>query len=98
MMASSSSQLMSPQTPARLRGVASNYPSSVEYNACPMEDAVIPSLSPYDLSSTARPQTSTMMGDGGEQTENHLLIGGSMNTVNDKLKQVSRDTGVSFFL
>ncbi|GLT60656.1 hypothetical protein SLA2020_334130 [Shorea laevis] len=84
-LTSSSSHLVSPQTPpASVRGVSSGYRASVEYNSCRMKGVFMPTPSPYDLSSSARSQTSGMVGDGGEQTESHPLIGGSMEIVNDK--------------
>lgn len=54
-----------------------------------MKGVFMPTPSPYDLSPSARSQTSALVGDGGEQTEIHSLIGGSMDTVNDK--QVATD-------
>ncbi|KAK9273427.1 hypothetical protein L1049_018237 [Liquidambar formosana] len=82
---SSSSHMVSQQTPAAsLRGVSPGHRSSVEYNTSRVKGVFMPSSSPYDLSSGAQSQTSAMMGDRGEQTENHPLIGASMDTVNDK--------------
>lgn len=40
--------------------------------------------SPYDLSSSTRSHSSPLVGDGGEPAENHPLIGGSVNSVDDK--------------
>ncbi|XP_075671883.1 beta-amylase 7 [Castanea sativa] len=81
----SSSHMVSQQTPAAsLRGVTSGYQSSGEYNASSMKGVYMPNSSPYDLSSSTRSQTPPMVGDGGEQIESHPLIGGSMNTVDDK--------------
>ena len=82
-MTSSSSQMVSQQTPTSLRGVSSGYRTSVEYNACSMKGVFMPTP-PYDLSSSARSQNSGMVGDGGEQTESLPLIAGSMEAVNDK--------------
>lgn len=80
----SSSHMVSQQTPAAsLRGVTSGYQSSGEYNASSMKGVYMPNSSPYDLSSSTRSQTPPMVGDGGEH-ESHPLIGGSMNTVDDK--------------
>lgn len=50
----------------------------------------MPAPSPYDLSSSSRSQT-TMIGDGELQKDNQPLIGGSMDTVNEK--QVSGNYG-----
>lgn len=84
-MTPSSSHMVSQQTPAAsLRGVTSGYQSSGEYNASSMKGVYMPNSSPYDLSSSTRSQTPPMVGDGGEQIESHPLIGGSMNTVDDK--------------
>lgn len=79
-----SSQMVSPQTPASLKGVTSGYRSSGELNACNMKGVFIPSSSPYDLPSSARSQNSSIVGDGGGQTDSHPLIGGSMDNVGDK--------------
>ncbi|XP_021800272.1 beta-amylase 7-like isoform X3 [Prunus avium] len=79
-----SSQMVSPQTPASLKGVTSAYRSSGELNACNMKGVFIPSSSPYDLPSSARSQNSSIVGDGGGQTDSHPLIGGSMDNVGDK--------------
>lgn len=43
----------------------------------------MPTPSPYDLSPNAPSQTSALVGDG-EQAESHSLIGGPMDTVNEK--------------
>ena len=84
-MTSSSSQMVSQQTPpTSLQGVSSGYLTSAEYNACHMKGVFMPTPSPYDLSSSARSQSSGMVGDGGEQTESLPLIAGSMEAVNDK--------------
>ncbi|KAF5451589.1 hypothetical protein F2P56_026682 [Juglans regia] len=82
---SSPSQMVSQHSPsASVRGVASGYQSSVEYNAGRMKGVYIPSSSPYDLSSSARSHTSSLVGDVGEPIENHPLIGGSINSIDDK--------------
>ncbi|EOX95971.1 hypothetical protein QUC31_005312 [Theobroma cacao] len=84
-MTSSSSQMVSqPTPPTSLRGVSSGYRTSVDYNACRMKGVFMPTPSPYDLSSSARSQSSGMVGDGGEQTESLPLIAGSMEAVNNK--------------
>ena len=70
--------------PSSIRGVSSGYKSSLEYNARQMKGVFMPGQSPYDLSSGSRSQTSSMMGDGGEQRENHPLVGGSMDGVDEK--------------
>lgn len=44
----------------------------------------MPSSSAYDISTSARSQTSTMIGDRGEQTESHPVIVGSIDTIDDK--------------
>uniref|UniRef100_A0A5B6Z987 Beta-amylase n=2 Tax=Davidia involucrata TaxID=16924 RepID=A0A5B6Z987_DAVIN len=82
---SSSSRMPLQQTPpASLRGISSEYQSSVEYNACHLKGVLVPSSTPYVVPSSARSQTSAMVGEGGEGTENHPLIGGSMDTVDNK--------------
>ncbi|XP_059651413.1 beta-amylase 7-like [Cornus florida] len=82
---SSSSHMPLQQTaPASLRGTASGYQSSVDYNAGCMKGVIVPTSSPYDVSSSARSQASVMVGDEGEGTENHPLVGGSMGTVDSK--------------
>ncbi|KAE7999513.1 hypothetical protein FH972_003932 [Carpinus fangiana] len=82
---SSSSHMVSQQSPpASLRGVTSGYQSSVEYNTGRMKSIYMPGSSTYDLSSSVRAQTSPLVGDGGEHTESHPLVGSSMNAVGDK--------------
>lgn len=71
--------------PTSLRGVSSGYRTSVEYNACRMKGVFMPTPSPYDLSSSARSQSSVMVGDGGEQTESLPLIVGSMEVVDKQV-------------
>ncbi|XWS32187.1 hypothetical protein CRYUN_Cryun23aG0139100 [Craigia yunnanensis] len=84
-MTSSSSQMVSQQAPpTSLPGASSGYCTSAEYNACHMKGVFMPTPSPYDLSSSARSQSSGMVGDGGEQTESLPLIAGSMEVINDK--------------
>ncbi|MED6152906.1 hypothetical protein PIB30_096415, partial [Stylosanthes scabra] len=80
-----SSPVPSQPTPsASIRGVASGYRSSLEYNTCQTKGVFMPTPSPYDLSSSSRSQTS-MVGDGELQRENQPLVGsGSMDTVNEK--------------
>jgi len=81
---SSSTHVPSQQPPSvSLKGVASGYVSTLEYNACQIKDVFIPSPSPYDLSSSSRSQTS-MVGDGETQRDNPPLIGGSIDTINEK--------------
>lgn len=76
--------MASQQTPsASLRGVASGYRSPLEYNACQTKGVFMPTPPPYDLSSSSRSQTS-MAGDGEAQRDNHPLIGGSMDNVDEK--------------
>ncbi|CAN6711026.1 unnamed protein product [Malus baccata var. baccata] len=81
---SSSSQIVSPRTPACLKGVTSGYQSPGELNASNTKGVYLPSLSPYDLPSSARSQGSSIVGDGAGQTESHPLIGGSMDNVGNK--------------
>lgn len=82
---SSSLQMVQQQTPpASLRAVATGYQSSLEFNESRMKGVYMPSSSPYDISAIAQSQTSTMAGDGGEQTESHSLIGSSINAIDDK--------------
>ncbi|KAI4355063.1 hypothetical protein L6164_003876 [Bauhinia variegata] len=82
---SSSSHMASLQTPpTSLRGVTSGYRSSSEYSAGRMKGVFIPGSSPYDLSSGSRSQTSSIMRDGREQREDHHLISGSMDSVDEK--------------
>ncbi|XP_011023342.1 PREDICTED: beta-amylase 7 isoform X1 [Populus euphratica] len=82
---SSSSHLVSQQTPpASLRGVSPGYQTSVEYNTCRMKGVFMPNPSPYDLSASTQPQIPAVVGEGGEQTESSLHIGGSMDIINDK--------------
>nr|XP_025696175.1 beta-amylase 7 isoform X3 [Arachis hypogaea] len=80
-----SSPVPSQPTPsASIRGVASGYRSSLEYNTCQTKGVFMPTPSPYDLSSSSRSQTS-MVGDGELQRDNQPLVGsGSMDTVHEK--------------
>ncbi|KAM2280356.1 hypothetical protein ACFX1S_041085 [Malus domestica] len=80
----SSSQMVSPHTPASLKGGTSSYQSPGELNACNIKGVYLPSLSPYDLPSSARSQSSSLVGEGACQTESHPLIGGSMDNIGDK--------------
>ncbi|XP_020538366.1 beta-amylase 7 isoform X2 [Jatropha curcas] len=81
----SSSHLVSQQTPSTsLRGVSPGYRTSVEYNSSRLKGVFMPTPSPFDLPTSTQSQTSAMMGDGVEQTESHPLIGGSLDTINDK--------------
>ncbi|CAN6568119.1 unnamed protein product [Malus baccata var. baccata] len=81
---SSSSQIVSPRTPASLKGVTAGFQSPGELNACNTKGVYLPSLSTYDLPSSARSQGSSIVGDGAGQTESHPLIGGSMDNVGNK--------------
>ena len=82
---SSSPHLVQQQTPpTSLRGVSSGYRSSVEYNATPMKGVFVPASSPYDVSPSPRSHSAVVVQDRGGQAENHPLIGGSMDTVDDK--------------
>lgn len=69
--------MVSQPTPVSLKGVTSGYPSSVEHTADHMKSVFMPGSSPYDL-----PAINTA--DGGDQTQSHPLIGGSMDDVGDK--------------
>ncbi|GAV92042.1 Glyco_hydro_14 domain-containing protein/DUF822 domain-containing protein [Cephalotus follicularis] len=82
---SPSSPMVSQQTPSTsLRGVSSGFRTTMEYNSCRMKGVFMPTTSSYDICPSSRSQTSAMVGEGGEQTENHPLIGGSIDIVNDK--------------
>ncbi|EEF50526.1 beta-amylase 7 [Ricinus communis] len=81
----SSSHLVSPQTPsASLKGVSPGYRTSVEYNPCRLKGVFVPTPSAYDLSTSTQSPTSVMITDGGEQSENHHLIGGSLDAISEK--------------
>lgn len=85
LVTSSSSHLVQQQTPpTSLRGVSSGYRSSVEYNATRMKGVFMPASSPYDVSPVSRSHSAVVVQDRGGQVENHPLIGGSMDTVDDK--------------
>ncbi|XP_057463367.1 beta-amylase 7-like [Actinidia eriantha] len=84
-LTSASSHVPMQQNPsASLRGICSGNKSSVEYNACRMKGVFVPTLSPYDVSSSSRSQTEAMVVAGGEGAENYPLIGGSMDTVDNR--------------
>lgn len=84
-MNSSSSHLVSQQNtpPASLRGVSPGYQTSVEYNSCRMKGVFTPTPSPYDVSAGVQPQTPGMVGEG-KQTLPHSLVGGPMDSINNK--------------
>ncbi|XP_055962193.1 beta-amylase 7 isoform X2 [Mercurialis annua] len=84
--ANTSSHLASPQTPSAvsLKVASPSYRTSVEYNSCRLKGVFMPTPSPYDLSTSSQSPTSVMLGDGGVQTENHHLIGGSLDEITDK--------------
>ncbi|KAF7827059.1 beta-amylase 7 isoform X1 [Senna tora] len=77
--------LSSQQTkPTSLKGVTSSYRSPSEYNSSRMKGVFIPAPSSYDLASGFQSQTSSMVESGGEQRDNHPLIGGPMDSVDEK--------------
>ncbi|XP_059634168.1 beta-amylase 7-like isoform X2 [Cornus florida] len=78
---SSSHMSLEQPPPASMKGISSGHQSFVEYNAS-MKSVFVPTSSPYDVSSSARSQTSGFLGDEG--IENHPLVGGSMDTVDNK--------------
>ncbi|GMH00520.1 hypothetical protein Nepgr_002359 [Nepenthes gracilis] len=83
-VAASSSNNMPQQTPSTsLGGISSGYQGTVEYNTCQLRNVFVPSSSHYDLSSAARSHRSSIVGDRGEGTDNHPLIGGSIDTVDN---------------
>ncbi|KAL2460691.1 Beta-amylase 7 [Abeliophyllum distichum] len=81
--------LSSPQTtaehtsPTSLRGISPGYQSTVNYNASHMKGSFVPTSSPYDVSSSARSQTSAMIGDGGGMQSDPPL-GGSIDSVENR--------------
>ncbi|KAK6920122.1 BES1/BZR1 plant transcription factor, N-terminal [Dillenia turbinata] len=79
---SSSSHIL-PQSPASLRGASSGYRSLGEYNACQLKSVYVPPGSPYDVTSSTRPQASALIGDRGERTDKHPIVV-SLDTINDK--------------
>ncbi|XP_057980650.1 beta-amylase 2, chloroplastic-like isoform X2 [Malania oleifera] len=82
----SSSPMMPQQTPpGPIRGISPGYQNSMECNASGrMKSVFVPPSSPIDATTNARPQTSVMVGDGGEKAENNPLICSSLHTLNDK--------------
>lgn len=77
--------MVPPQMPnTSVKGISSGFRSSVEYNACRMKGVYMPGASPYDLSTISQSQTSSIVGDGGEQTDIHALISGSLDAADDK--------------
>ena len=71
-------------TPPPLKGVATGYQSSVDYNACRMKGVYVPNSSPYDISTSGPSQTSTMVGDRVEQSDSQHFVGGSIDAIDDK--------------
>ncbi|XP_022156129.1 beta-amylase 7-like isoform X2 [Momordica charantia] len=80
---SSSSHMVSQQTPpTSIRGgVTCGFRSLAEYNSCRMKGVFMPNSPPYDASSNARCQNSSLMGDAGEQSVGHPLINSSVDAV-----------------
>ncbi|CAA0813624.1 Beta-amylase 7 [Striga hermonthica] len=68
---SSSPQIPAPHTtsPTALRGISSGYMNTVDYGSSHMKGVFVPASSPYDGSSSARSQTSAMIGDGDLQND-----------------------------
>ncbi|XP_028770299.1 beta-amylase 7 [Neltuma alba] len=82
---SSASHMASQQTtPTSLKGATSGCRSSSEYNASRLKGVFMPAPTPYDLTSGSQSQSSSMMGSGEEQRDNHPLIGCSMDNVDEK--------------
>lgn len=82
---SSASHMASQQaTLASLKGATSGYRSSAEYNASRLKGVFMPAPSPYDLTQGSQSQSSSMMGSGEEQRDNHPLIGCSTHNVEEK--------------
>lgn len=82
-LTSTSSHVPVQQTPpASSRGICSDFKSSLDYT-CDMKGAFLPTSSPYDVSSSSQSQTAAIVGTG-VAADNHPLMGGSMDTVNNK--------------
>ncbi|XP_023514236.1 beta-amylase 7-like isoform X2 [Cucurbita pepo subsp. pepo] len=81
-VASSSSHMASRQTPpSSTRGVGCGSKSLPENNACRMKGVFMPNSPPYDASPNARCQSSSLVGDAGEQSASHPLISSSVDVV-----------------
>lgn len=70
----------------------------MDYNSSRMKGVFTPSSCPYDLSSSARSQTSVIIGDGGEQIENRPIIGGSVLTGDGKQVMINNLFGILGYL
>ncbi|CAA3026586.1 beta-amylase 7-like isoform X1 [Olea europaea subsp. europaea] len=68
-------------SPTSLRGISPGYQSTVNYNVSHMKGSFV--SSPYDVSPSARSQSSAMMGDGGGMQSDPPL-GGSMDSVQNR--------------
>ncbi|GER46393.1 beta-amylase [Striga asiatica] len=78
-----SPQMPAPHTsPTALRGISPGYRNTVDYGASHMKGVFVPVSSPYDGSSSARSQTSAMIGDGDLQ--NDPLLGGSIDSIDNR--------------
>lgn len=87
-LTSTSSHVPVQQTPpASSRGICSDFKNSLDYT-CDMKGAFLPTSSPYDVSSSSQSQTAAIVGTG-VAADNHPLMGGSMDTVNNKQVQCS---------
>lgn len=74
--------MASQQTPSTsIRGVSCGFRSLPEYNACRMKGVFLPNSPPYDASPNARCQSSSLVGDAGEQPGGHPLISSSVDAV-----------------
>ncbi|KMT20486.1 hypothetical protein BVRB_1g004730 isoform A [Beta vulgaris subsp. vulgaris] len=85
MSSPASSQMLPQQTQsATFKGVCPGYQNSVEYNACQIKGVFVPTASPYDVSSSSHSHASSTVGSRGEGTDNHPLIGSSVDAMGNK--------------
>ncbi|KAL3615654.1 Beta-amylase 7 [Castilleja foliolosa] len=71
-------------SPTSLRGVSPVYMNTVDYNTTHTKGVFMPTSSPYDGSSGARAQTSAMVGDGAVDIQNDPLLGGSIDSIDNR--------------
>ncbi|XP_010670445.2 beta-amylase 2, chloroplastic isoform X2 [Beta vulgaris subsp. vulgaris] len=85
MSSPASSQMVPQQTQsATFKGVCPGYQNSVEYNTCQIKGVFVPTASPYDVSSSSHSHASSTVGSRGEGTDNHPLIGSSVDAMGNK--------------
>lgn len=74
--------MASQQTPpTSIKGASCGFRSLAEYNESRMKGVFMPNSPLYDASLNARCQSSSLIGDAGEQSAGHPLINSSVDAV-----------------